>query len=1403
MSAFALMLLAGCPSGTPDGDGPSTPGPAPAPAFVAPPPALLPAGEAADTEVRLLPRAAEPELVLADLVTEPVPDGPPTEAEPNDTPEQANPLDASHTGRGKLTGKDTDHWELVVDGPPQLWSAEVTGSGVQTARIVQAGGRMQELLDASGDRHGAHGIYLSPGRYVVEIHGTDADYRVRMTPRGAPDRRTEREPNDAEGGAQALQLGETRGGWLVPVRDTDRWRFHLDQASHVRLTWSFPADTGVILEDQTSGRMILANVTTSGEGHWDGWLLPGGYGLALTGKGETTAPYRVRLDLLDPFVLPDDLEPNDAEATARPFPASLAVTGTLGTVDKTDVYTLPVPDRDARFAVTWTGAEPGGRADLLVQVGSKTVSTHEAPNRWTGTLPAGTASTLVVRRPGDYALELSIEGVAPVPRSDAPAVGLSAPPQVVQVAAYRELGQRVEVPITLTGTGRVELETWVGAQGWTATPASRSVDVKGSATVPVIVEVPTDADAEGPVTIGVAARSAPGGTPHTTAFVVQPVCGAPLVGARMHWALPPELVGGLNVAWSALGARAEHTDKRAANLIDGVTPNDSGFPAKTTTPVVVVLAGDRPEIAGVVLDLHGRPGNDAAVPFTVELSDGGTSYAPAVTGVLERRPGEQAFVLQAPRRATHARLTVPPGTTVGELKVIARPGSRPLGEGLLLSTDAHGGRFVRTRPYISQGPAILEDSAVNATYKIRPGEPLELVLAFHHGRIARIGALEWDQPKGHYPVRTKVTVAVSDSSPVGPWTPVDTWVLPEQGESGRLVLEPPVWGRYLKLANFEDEGRQGLLPASIRVFEATEPGRTSVLGEYGGSTRNGPYELQTGLSARADVRGERGENETIATATPLPLDTPVADQVSVGEDVDLYRVDVPKGHNRLVIQGTGEPTLNAVITLMTADGAVIPADVDRQADGTRIEATVPEGPVYVEVREPPRSVALLWDQSGSVSGFLPQIYSAVTEFVEGVESGKEVANLYPFQNADPGTFLSPTWLDQPGDLQRVLNDYDRRDKSSSAELALLSAVREMSEREGTKGILILTDAETHSNDRTPELWDRFGDVRPRVFTMELHIGNVPWHQDLMQGWADVDAGHYDWFSSANDLDVAFDRASCHLRRPQQVQLVASTSYEAPPEPGSIEVVSAGLDGYAVEIILDASGSMLQRIGGRSRIEIARDAIAGLVKDTIPPGTPVALRVFGHRQPKSCQTDLEIPLAPLDPAAVSAKVVGIEAKNLAKTPIGASLLAVEQDLAGHGGPKLVVLLTDGEETCGGNPPGAIQTLQDKGLDVRMNIVGLAIDDKKLQSDFQAWAKAGGGVYLDASTEAELGSAMLAALSPKVQVLDAAGDVLVEGTVGGAPLPVPVGTYTVKVLVSPVRTFDVTVASGQDVKLTLSE
>jgi Mg-chelatase subunit ChlD len=245
---------------------------------------------------------------------------------------------------------------------------------------------------------------------------------------------------------------------------------------------------------------------------------------------------------------------------------------------------------------------------------------------------------------------------------------------------------------------------------------------------------------------------------------------------------------------------------------------------------------------------------------------------------------------------------------------------------------------------------------------------------------------------------------------------------------------------------------------------------------------------------------------------------------------------------------------------------------------------------------------------------------------------------------------------------------------------------------------------------------------------------------------------------------------------------------------------SGRPAGAVEVILDASGSMLQRIGNRRRIELAREALVGLTGSALPEGVPFALRVFGHREAGSCRTDLEIPLTPLNRAEAAARIQSVESKNLAKTPIAASLAKVREDLAGVDGPHLVILVTDGEETCDGDPAAAIDALRNGGIEVRVNIVGFAIGDLATREDFERWARRGGGSYTDASNGEDLARAVREALRPPFEVL-ANGEVVATGIVDGQPLELPVGRYEVRLLSSPARDLgSVEVTADEEVSLT---
>jgi len=248
-------------------------------------------------------------------------------------------------------------------------------------------------------------------------------------------------------------------------------------------------------------------------------------------------------------------------------------------------------------------------------------------------------------------------------------------------------------------------------------------------------------------------------------------------------------------------------------------------------------------------------------------------------------------------------------------------------------------------------------------------------------------------------------------------------------------------------------------------------------------------------------------------------------------------------------------------------------------------------------------------------------------------------------------------------------------------------------------------------------------------------------------------------------------------------VAASQSLQVVPAevpPGELLVTQARATlggGDAVEIILDASGSMLQRLGGERRIEIAKRTLTDLVTATLPAGTGFVLRVFGHREVDSCRTDVEIPLGPLDQSAATETISGINAMNLARTPIGDSIAAARGDLADVSGQRVLIVLTDGEETCEGDAAREIEALRSIGWDIRINIVGFAIDDTELVRTFESWAAAGGGEYFDATSAEDLGTALLSAVATPFEVVDEDDVIVARGLTGGDPIVLPPGDYQI--------------------------
>ena len=364
----------------------------------------------------------------------------------------------------------------------------------------------------------------------------------------------------------------------------------------------------------------------------------------------------------------------------------------------------------------------------------------------------------------------------------------------------------------------------------------------------------------------------------------------------------------------------------------------------------------------------------------------------------------------------------------------------------------------------------------------------------------------------------------------------------------------------------------------------------------------------------------------------------------------------------------------------------------------------------------------------------------------------------------------------------IFNNFDRECSDSDAEAPLHKASDVLRNRDGIKGVIIIGDA---VGSRDKKLWKTLEEVKPKVFSIRVlsQYRDNNMYEGIMQSWSRINNGTYDVVSNGVELYRAINRASAILRRPVYYELQSARIYQKPKGPGTLSVMfdqrkkaPVGKH-FAVELILDASGSMLKRIHGKRRIAIARDVLKKAVRDIIPPKTLVALRVFGHKQADSCRTDLEVKLQPLNTYGMMQRISQVNAKNLAKTPIADSLAKVAEDLKSVKGKKVVILVTDGEETCDGDPAKVIADLKAQGIDIRVNIVGFAIDDRALKEEFKRWASIGNGSYFDARDQRSLDAAVKKALQVPFKVYDKQGKILAKSTVGAEPIILPEGKYKI--------------------------
>jgi Ca-activated chloride channel family protein len=147
-------------------------------------------------------------------------------------------------------------------------------------------------------------------------------------------------------------------------------------------------------------------------------------------------------------------------------------------------------------------------------------------------------------------------------------------------------------------------------------------------------------------------------------------------------------------------------------------------------------------------------------------------------------------------------------------------------------------------------------------------------------------------------------------------------------------------------------------------------------------------------------------------------------------------------------------------------------------------------------------------------------------------------------------------------------------------------------------------------------------------------------------------------------------------------------------------------------LLDASGSMMIPWEGKPRWEVAKRLLAKMADSlNAYPNLELGLRVYGHQSPnaeQNCEDSrLEVPFAPKNAAAIKARLKTLKAQG--NTPITYSLEQSAKDFPlDKASRNVLLLITDGVESCKGDPCAASLALQRKRIFLKPFVIGIGAE-----------------------------------------------------------------------------------------------
>ncbi|NBJ71098.1 MULTISPECIES: VWA domain-containing protein [Clostridia] len=181
----------------------------------------------------------------------------------------------------------------------------------------------------------------------------------------------------------------------------------------------------------------------------------------------------------------------------------------------------------------------------------------------------------------------------------------------------------------------------------------------------------------------------------------------------------------------------------------------------------------------------------------------------------------------------------------------------------------------------------------------------------------------------------------------------------------------------------------------------------------------------------------------------------------------------------------------------------------------------------------------------------------------------------------------------------------------------------------------------------------------------------------------------------------------------------------------------------VAVLIDASGSMKADVPGGNKMTLAKSSIEKF-SESLPNYVNISLSVFGHKgtgsdqdKKRSCESiETVYPLKQYEQNKFSHALNSFEASGW--TPLASTIELAEKELnkaRDNDTKTFIYVVSDGVETCDGDPIQTAKNAKKTITDLTINIIGFDVDDKA-DRQLKEVAQAGGGEYQSVKNKQEL-------------------------------------------------------------------